>query len=167
MAVFEDVYQAYGTRVYRFLLTLTADESLAEELLQETFYQVFLHIDQFEGRSSLYTWICQIAKNAWCKEYKRKQRFVKLPDEETLYLNKTTEHNTEHSMEEEVARKDQCRRIMAIVNQLEELYRDVFLLHVYGEIKLKEIAAAYGKSESWAKVTYLRAKKKILQEVEE
>ena len=51
MAGFEDLYKTQGKPVYRFLLALTGDAHQAEELLQETFYQAFLHIDRFEGRS--------------------------------------------------------------------------------------------------------------------
>ena len=43
----------------------------------------------------------------------------------------------------------------------------MFILHVYGGLKLKEIGASYGKSESWARVTYYRARQKIIQEVSE
>ena len=79
---FEELYKTQGKPVYRFLLSLTGDEHQAEELLQETFYQAFLHIDRFEGRSSLYTWLCQIGKNAWLKERKRRSRYADIPYEE-------------------------------------------------------------------------------------
>ena len=65
MSSFQQVYEAYAKPLYRFLLTLTCKEDLAEELLSETFYQAYLHIDRFEGRCSIYTWLCQIGKNAW------------------------------------------------------------------------------------------------------
>ena len=74
MAVFEDIYQLYGKRVYLYLLSLTGNPNEAEELLAETFYRAFLHIDSFEERSSIYTWLCQIGKNEWLKECKRKKR---------------------------------------------------------------------------------------------
>ena len=49
--------------------------------------------------------------------------------------------------------------------KLNEPYRDVLILHIYGDIKLKEIALYYEKSESWAKVTFLRAKSMIMEEL--
>ena len=155
MAVFKDIYDEYGKRLYGFIYSLTGDEHMTEELLQETFYQVFLHIDKFEGRCSIYTWICQIAKNAWYKECKRKKRFVPAFEDEMEALD------TGYPVEEEIIKKDQCRRIREALSKLEEPYKDVFILHVLGEIKLKEIADMYGKTESWAKVTYFRAKAKI------
>lgn len=136
---------------------------MTEELLQETFYQVFLHIDRFEGRCSIYTWICQIAKNAWYKECKRKKRIAGLEEKELEGLHEDRLLEEQNLLEEQIVKKDQCRRIREALNKLEEPYRDVFILHVLGEIKLKEIAAMYEKSESWAKVTYFRAKAKIAE----
>ena len=54
------------------------------------------------------------------------------------------------------------RAVAALPGEL----RDVVILHVYGDIPLKEISALKGKSESWAKVTYYRAKQMLRQELE-
>lgn len=159
MSAFQKVYETYAQPVYRFLLTLSGSEDLAEELLQETFYQAFQHIDRFEGRCSLYTWLCQIGKNAWLKECRRNRRFSDVRwDELTL-------PSASPSLEEQAIAKDEYRRIQNAIGQLEEPYRDVFILHAFGGIKLKEIALIYGKSESWARVTFYRGKQKIAQEV--
>ena len=74
MAAFQEVYEEYARPVYRFLLSLTGNEDLAEELLSETFYQAFKHIDRFEGRCNLYTWLCQIAKNLWYDECRKNKK---------------------------------------------------------------------------------------------
>ncbi len=132
---------------------------MAEELLQETFYQAFLHIDRFEGRSSLYTWLCQIGKNAWLKECRRSQRFAKESFEEL------TLDSGELPLEAQAIRHEEYRRIRQALFTLAEPYKEVFILHVYGGLKLKEIAQSHGKSESWARVTYYRAKQQIIQEV--
>ena len=57
------------------------------------------------------------------------------------------------------------RQIRRAIRNLEEPYKDVFILHAFGGLKLKEIGQAYEKSESWARVTYYRAKQQIAQEV--
>jgi len=155
MAQFTKIYETYARSVYRFLFALTGSEDLAEELLQETFYRAFLHIDRFEGRSSLYTWLCQIGKNAWLKECRRRGRQDSL---EALT-------GSTPSAEQEVFHREEQRRIRQAVYGLEEPYKEVFILHAYGDVKLKDIAAAYGKSESWARVTYHRARTRILEEV--
>lgn len=159
MASFYEVYEEYAKSVHRFLLALTGNEDWAEELLQETFYQALQHIDKFEGRCSLYTWLCQIGKNAWYKECRRKRKFSEADWDDLVLLAK------EPSVESQVIAKQEYANMRRAIQKLEEPYRDVLVLHIYGGIKLGEIAAIYGKSESWAKVTYFRAKQKIIQEV--
>ena len=159
MAGFQKIYEEYAMPVYRFLLSLSGDEALAEELLQETFYQALQHIDRFEGRCSLYTWLCQIGKNAWIKEYRRnKRRSETAWDDLTLPADGL-------SPEEQTIQKEDYRRARKAIQALADPYRDVFILHALGGVKLKEIACIYGKSESWARVTYFRAKQQIAQEV--
>ena len=158
MRGFEELYHTQGKPVYRFLLALTGDEGQAEELLQETFYQAFLHIDRFEGRSSLYTWLCCIGKNAWLRECRRRSRYADTPYEE-LKLEAPAP-----TPEETMLRREQAQRLRRAVLKLEDPQREVFILHAYGGLKLKEIAALHQKSESWARVTYFRARKTI-QEV--
>lgn len=137
MANLQEIYEEYGKPVYRFLLSLTGDETEAEELLQETFYQAFLHIDRFEGRCSLYTWLCQIGKNAWLKECRRKKRFYeKEPEPEFARMMAPQGEQPEAQF----LKKEERRKIWQAVSRLEEPYREVFVLHAYGEVKLKEIA---------------------------
>jgi len=141
-------------------LKLSGDADEAEELLQETFYQALVHVDQFEGRSSVYTWLCRIGKNAWLKECRQKKRFEVRPVEELLpeALGPTPE--------EALLSQERNSRLRQAVFRLPEPYKDVLVLHVFGGLQLKEIAAAYGKTESWARVTYYRAKRQIVKEVE-
>lgn len=159
MNSFQKVYEEYAKPVYRFLLSLTCNQDLAEELLSETFYQAFRHIDRFEGRCNLYTWLCQIGKNAWLKECRRNKRYsnVQLEDLKLSDMNP--------SLEEQCITKEMYGKVIKEIPKLDETYRDVFILHAIGEVKLKEIAGIYGKSESWARVTYFRAKQQIAEEV--
>lgn len=120
-----------------------------------------MHIDRFEGRSSLYTWLCRIGKNAWIAESKRRGRFADTPWEE-LKLPDGRE-----TPEDALIRREEYARLRRAVMDLEEPYKDVFILHVYGGLKLKEIGESCGKSESWARVTYYRARKRIIEEVSE
>ena len=126
--------------------------------MQETFYQAFLHIDRFEGRSSLYTWLCCIGKNAWLKECRRRSRYSDIPYEDLQLEDPAL------PPEEAMVRREQSRRLRQAVLDLPDPHREIFILHTYGGQTLKEIAALHQKSESWARVTYFRARKQ-LQEV--
>lgn len=100
----------------------------------------------------------RIAKNALIKEQKRRSRFAS-PD--TL---ESTVADTEFF--ESFANKEQALQIHRHLHALKEPYREVFMLRVFGELSFKEIADICGKSESWAKVTFYRAKSKLVEDME-
>lgn len=69
----DDIFQDYGKLVYRYLLRLCGDKDLAEELMQETFYQAVKSADRFDGSCKVSTWLCQIAKHMWYRELRKKK----------------------------------------------------------------------------------------------
>lgn len=77
MKAFDEIYSLYVDDVYRYLLALTQDKDIAEELTQETFYKAYKAIDNFEGKCKMSVWLCQIAKHSYysyCRKEKGKQR---------------------------------------------------------------------------------------------
>lgn len=158
MKEFDAIFKEFTPVVYHFLLSLCGDESLAEELTSETFYQAYLHIGQFRGDCKIETWLCQIAKNALRKEQKRRNRFSD-PDtiEDTL---------ADSNAFESLANKEQALQIHKHLHALKDPYREVFMLRVFGELSFKEIADICGRSESWAKVTFYRSKSKLIEDLE-
>ena len=158
MHEFEEVFKKFTPVIFRFLLSLCGDVSLAEELTSETFYQAYLHIGQFRGDCKIETWLCQIAKNAFYKEQRRRKRFV---DSEN-YENTIKDSN----LFEAITNKEQVLQIHKHLHLLKEPYREIFMLRVFGDLSFKEIADVCGKSESWAKITFYRAKSKLIEDLE-
>ena len=76
MTDFQKVYAQYFEDVFRFLRGLTADEQLAEELKEETFFKALRSLDRFQGGCEIRVWLCQIAKNAYFS-YRKKHRYWK------------------------------------------------------------------------------------------
>ena len=158
MQEFEAIFKDFTPVVFRFLLSLCGDENLAEELTSETFYQAYLHIGQYRGECKIETWLCQIAKNALYKEQKRRGRITQQDDLERV--------ETDNNFYESIANKEQAMQIYKHLHLLKEPYREVFMLRVFGDLSFKEIADICDKSESWAKVTYYRAKSKLIEDME-
>lgn len=156
MKEFDAVFRQFTPMIYHFLLSLCADESLAEEITAETFYQAYLHIGQFRGECKIETWLCQIAKNALRKEQKRRSRFV----------GSDAGENPDADIFEAVADREQALQIHKHLRTLKEPYKEVFMLRVFGDLSFKEIAEICGKSVSWAKVTFYRAKDKLIEDME-
>ena len=65
---FDQIYQDYFDSVYRYALSLSGNPQTAEEIAQETFFKAMRTLDQFQGQSSLKSWLCAIAKNLWLSE---------------------------------------------------------------------------------------------------
>lgn len=103
--------------------------------------------------------MCQIGKNAWIKECHRNKRYSEIS------LDDLVIPDNQPTLEEAVINKEIYHKVLTALQSLEDPYRDVFILHAIGEVKLKEIAFIYEKTESWARVTYFRAKQRIAQEV--
>ena len=159
MADFTEIYDLYADKVYHYLLGLSRDRHRAEELTQETFLKALQNIEQYEGRSSFYTWLCRIVKNLFLNEEKKRKRSVSWTGEgteqEAIFPDYT------------LIDRETLLYIHKALHQLKEPYREVFSLKIFGELKYREIADIFGKTESWAKVTFFRAKERIVKEMEE
>ena len=160
MGDFEKIYQEHGKTVYFFLLSLTQNEALSEELTQETMCRAIMNIGAFRGESKMSVWLCQIAKNLYF-EWQKKNRHT-VPIEEDLF----TEPD-ERDIVEELTRKETAHRILKHLHTLDDPYKEVFMLHALGDVPLKQISQLFGKSDSWARVTYYRAKAMITERLED
>jgi len=78
----DNIYQDYGDFIFEYLLTLTNNLDLVEELTQETFYQAIKSINNFHdnGKAKFSTWLCAIAKNVWLQELNHKNKNQQLKD---------------------------------------------------------------------------------------
>ena len=70
---FDQIYQNYFDPVYRYALSLSGNHQIAEEIAQETFFKAMRTLNQFQGKSSLKSWLCAIAKNLWLSEQRKKK----------------------------------------------------------------------------------------------
>lgn len=140
--------------VYRYLRKLCGSADLAEELTQETFYQAIKSVNRYDGTCSMSTWLCQIGKHMWLRELRRRKRFA---DEEI-----TDEIMAkEKSPEELYIQKEQLLYTMKAIQELSEQEREVVVLRAAGSLSFREIGESMGRSESWARVTFFRAKQKL------
>ncbi|MBQ9991699.1 MAG: RNA polymerase sigma factor [Lachnospiraceae bacterium] len=158
MEQFKDIYEKYYRKIYLFLLKMSGNQTLAEELTQETLYKAFIHIEQYEGRSSIYTWLCGIAKNNWLAEMRR-QKF-------RANQEISSEYACGKDFEEEVLEKQLRNLMRQEILKLQEPYVTVCTLRIYGELSYVEISGLFGKSESWAKVTFFRGKTMLIERME-
>lgn len=128
---------------------------MAEELTQQTFFKALKSIDKFEGKCKLYVWLCQIAKNSYLAYLNKHKRLI--------HTDEIAEESTEReeSFEAKLLISESSLEIHKVLHNLEEPYKEVFSLRIFGELSFIQIGEIFGKSESWARVTFFRAKLKI------
>ncbi len=153
MKAFDEIYDEYANVVFKYLMSLTMDPDLSEELTQETFYKAFGSLDSFAGKCKMSTWLCQIARNSYFSYHRKEKRKHSLaPDKQaTSTIN----------IEDEFIRAHNTISLHRIICTLEEPYKEVFYLRFFAELSYQQISEIFGKSESWARVTFYRAKEKI------
>ena len=156
---YEKLYNSYYMQVYSYAVSLAKNRELAEEITQNTFYKAVSAKAQFKGKSDELTWLCSIAKNLYYDELRKKHN--------TVGLDEIGHLASEESVERMAADSDMAFRIHLVLHRLEEPYKEVFGLRVFGELSYSQIAEIFGKSESWARVTYHRAKLKIQERMNE
>lgn len=154
------VLERYYEDVFRFLRGLSADEHLAEELTQETFYRALKARDSYRGDADVRIWLCSIAKNLYYTQYKRQKRFV---SEEEMEEYQTEDKN----FLDIIADRETALRVHRILHDLQEPYKEVFSLRIFGELPFKDIGELFGKSQHWACVVYHRAREKIRESMRE
>ncbi len=154
MENFDKIYELYAADVYRYALSLCMNEATAKDILQNTMLKAFTHYDKFRGKSSVKTWLFGIAKNEFLNNAKR-------ADNNNLPLDHAAnalDENIEHSFGD----RFQALEIHKLLHNLDEPYKEIFTLRVFAELKFADIGDIFGKSENWARVTFYRAKEKII-----
>lgn len=157
MTEFEELYERYFKDVYTYLLSLTKEKYLAEDLTSETFIKVMNSLKTFKGDSHIKTWLFQIAKYTYIS-YLRKQK-KEVPLELIVELEGST------NIEKEFLLREDWNQVQEILKTLPEVYSQIISLRLFGGLSFKKIGEHYGKSDNWASVTFYRAKIKIKKEM--
>lgn len=152
---FEEIYRAYFADVYRYILALSRDAQTAEEVTQETFVRALTAIDGFRGECQIRVWLCQIARNQYLSLCRERRKFAEEPGE-----------TGDRGIEEGFADRETARQLHVLLHALPEPYKEVFSLRTFGELPFAQIGELFGKTESWARVTYFRAWQKLKEALE-
>ena len=148
----EKMYEAYYMRVYSYVVTISGSRELAEEITQETFCRAMTKSASFRREADEVTWLCTIAKNLFYDEKRRQKKTGPIPEDIEA---------DGKSIEQIAADRESTFRVHLALHALEEPYREIFELRVFGELGFKDIGTIFGKTENWARVTYHRARLKL------
>ena len=154
MLIIKKIYEEYKHDVFIYLVSLTKDASLSEDLVSETFLSVIKSLHRFKGESSIKTWLFSISRNKWYEHLRKEKSTISLDDLAYHYIN------GESNLEEKAIQKDISNKILYLLDNEQSRTKDIVLMRIEG-YSYFEISQKYGISESSARVIDYRAKKKI------
>lgn len=153
----EQLYRTYERPVYTYLYGLTGDTHLAEELTQETFFQVVRSIYRFRGDASLTTWLYGVARNVY-RSWRRRRGcgdvYLAVEEEAAPFV-------AGGDPARELLRQEEIARIRSILLAIPERYREILLLRDHQGLHYQEIAAITGLSLASVKMTIHRARRRF------
>lgn len=159
VADFEKIYKENFDFIYKYLLRLSGNSSVAEELTSETFFRAYMNISKLKDENKVSVWLCQIAKNSYYAYYNEQKKLGQLDEAANI--------KSEAEIENLFEQRELSEKAFQCLHSLDEPYKEVFMLSVFGQLSLKDISKIFNKSESWARVTFYRAKQKLSERMKQ
>ncbi len=142
----------YKDDLYRYLISLTRDPTLSEDLLSETFIRAITSIETFKEQSSIKTWLIGIARNVWLQYLRRRK--------EVIAYSELSELHSGENIEDNIAVQQAVLRARELLKSKDERSQNIFILRENG-VSYAEISDAIGISENSARVIDFRTRKWI------
>ena len=159
MLTIKNVYEEYKDDVFRYLVSLTHNPTLSEDLVSETFLSALKSLPNFRGDSYIKTWLFSIARYKWYESLRKKKDDISFDDLAKNYLK------DKMNLETLVINKQIADRIISLLEKEPSRIKDIVLMRIEG-YSFYEISQKYNISESSARVIDFRAKKKIREILE-
>lgn len=151
----QTLFSRHQMRVFRFVLRMVRDESVAEDMISEVFLDLWRQADRFEARSSVSTWLLAIARNKALSAL-RKRREASL------------EEGVAEAIEDDaddpaviLQKQDKGAAMRACIDRLSVEHREVIDLVYYHETSVEEVAHIVGIPENTVKTRLFHARKKL------
>lgn len=151
------LFARHHVRVYRFVLRLVRDETVAEDLISEVFLDVWRQAGRFEGRSQVSTWLLAIAR------FKALSALRRRPDEELDDETAEAIEDTSDNPEVTLEKKGKSAAIRKCLEKLSAEHREIIDLVYYHEKSVEEVAQIVGIPENTVKTRMFYARKRLAE----
>ncbi|MBN1647073.1 MAG: sigma-70 family RNA polymerase sigma factor [Spirochaetales bacterium] len=154
MKRFEDVYDEYAERIYRFIYYKTYHRETAEDIMSQVFLKAFEKWDSFNPeKGPVSSWLYAIAGNLVIDNFRKKKPSANVDDIWDLSGSDDVQLDAE--------RKEQLEEIRAGLGRLPSDQRNLIILRIWEDCSFREIAEITDKSEAGCKMQFYRAVKKL------
>jgi len=157
----ERLISEYGQDVWNFAFSIVKDKSMADDIAQETFLQVYRNVASFRGESSIKTWLLKIARNI-AYNYRRSAYYRKV-----LLFDYFPIAGKHKSAEETFLEREVANNVWAHVLRLPAKLRETLVLHAKYQLSLHEISHVLNVPEGTVKSRLHTARKKMDKSLKE
>ena len=154
-AAMQQLFARHHVRLYRFVLRLVRDESLAEDLISEVFLDVWRQADRFERRSSVATWLLAIGRYKALSALRKKPQHA-ADDEQTAAIPDPAD-----TPEQAMQKTDKAEILRACLDGLSVEHREIVDLVYYHEKSVEEVAEIVGIPANTVKTRMFYARKRL------
>ncbi|MGL5414329.1 MAG: RNA polymerase sigma factor [Clostridium sp.] len=153
---FEDIVLEFSDRIYNLAKLYTRNETLSQDITQETLIKIYRYLDNFKGDSSIYTWIYKITINTCKTMCIREKKYSNIENVEFI---------KEEGYEEKVIESLEEGHLLEALEKLKKEYKTVLYLYYYEHLKVKEISEVLEKKEGTIKTWLKRGKDALEKEL--
>ncbi len=166
---FSELVRHYDRRVFRMAKQITQNDDDAEDVLQETFFKAYTHLDSFQGNSKFYTWLVRIAVNEALMRLRKRRTDRTVPLDEPIDTGEDEVVREiavwDENPEESYSRDELAGILDQAVESLKPAYRTVFILRDIEEMSIEETAQILKLSISAVKSRLLRARLQLREKL--
>jgi RNA polymerase sigma-70 factor (ECF subfamily) len=161
-AAFRHLVDAHSAQLFRVCARITGDKALAEDAVQEAFFNAYRHLREFDGRSAFSTWLHRIAVNAALGEMRKRHRVeAALPDDDDAADVLASALEGPPGPERQAVSAAAGRDIARQLKRMTAIERTAFVLRHHEGQSIEEISQTLSLSESASKQAIFRAVKKL------
>jgi RNA polymerase sigma-70 factor, ECF subfamily len=147
----------HNERLYKLLRCIPATHDEVEDVMQEAHFRALSHLNQFEGRSSFFTWLSRVMLNEAYGHLRRRRVFQ--PWNPYLKLGWGGKRSSRRLLAQQAIQQELREILIAAMDSLPEPYRVVFKVRELAEASTADTAAHLGVTEQCVKSRILRARK--------
>lgn len=162
-ALFEILMRRHNERLYRAARAIVRDEAEAEDVMQQAYVNAYVHLKQFDGRSSFATWLTRIAVNDAIARARRRGRYQSIDEERDV--EKVVPMRTAADPERQAFAREIATLLEQAVDALPDGLREVFMLRDVEGLSTAETANSLELTDDVVKTRLSRARAALRREL--
>jgi len=159
---FTILFNKYKKRIYSYALKMLNDKMRADDIVQDVFIKLFENLNNIYNKQSVHFWLFKTARNeimAFFRNTKNKKLFSNAVDLEDVEIETT------NSLIDDIENKELNRLILNELENINEDFREVFVLKEYSGLSYKEIASLLEIDEELVKSRLYKARQKLINKI--